>query len=142
MKTNYITIFVTSNDLDKRVDLLISEKLKNLSRNRLKNLILDGQLQFNRKVINQPSHKLKQLGELILFIPEPKEYKLTPQDLNLNIVYEDKNLIVISKKAGVVVHPGSGNKDNTLVNGLLAHCNNLSGIGGVLRQELFIELIK
>ena len=107
MKPNYISIFVTSNDLDKRVDVYISQKFKYLSRNRLKQLIIDGFLKFNEKVINQPSFKLKESGELSLLIPEPKKYELLPQKLNLNIIYEDDNLIVIDKNAGTVVHPGA-----------------------------------
>ncbi len=142
MKPNYITIFVTSNDLDKRVDIFISEKLTNLSRSRLKNLILDGNLEFNKKVVEQPSFKLKASGELVLFIPKPQKCELVPQKLNLNIVYEDKNLIVIDKEPSVVVHPGSGNAKNTLVNGLLSHCKNLSGIGGVLRPGVVHRIDK
>ncbi len=142
MKPNYISIFVTSNDLDKRVDVYISQKFKYLSRNRLKQLIIDGFLKFNEKVINQPSFKLKESGELSLLIPEPKKYKLLPQKLNLNIIYEDNNLIVIDKNAGTVVHPGAGNKDNTLVNALLSHCKNLSGIGGVLRPGVVHRIDK
>ncbi len=142
MKPNYISIFVTSNDLDKRVDVYISQKFKYLSRNRLKQLIIDGFLKFNEKVINQPSFKLKESGELSLLIPEPKKYELLPQKLNLNIIYEDNNLIVIDKNAGTVVHPGAGNKDNTLVNALLSHCKNLSGIGGVLRPGVVHRIDK
>ena len=142
MKPNYISIFVTSKDLDKRVDVYISQKFKYLSRNRLKQLIIDGFLKFNEKVINQPSFKLKESGELSLLIPEPKKYKLLPQKLNLNIIYEDNNLIVIDKNAGTVVHPGAGNKDNTLVNALLSHCKNLSGIGGVLRPGVVHRIDK
>ncbi len=142
MKPNYITIFVTSNDLDKRVDVHISQKLKDLSRNRLKNLILDGSLKFNDKVIYQPSFKLKESGKLTLHIPKPKKYELAPQKLDLNIVYEDNNLIVLDKAAGIVVHPGAGNSDKTLVNALLSHCKNLSGIGGVLRPGVVHRIDK
>ncbi len=140
---DYITISITSNDLGKRIDSLISGKLKNISRNRLKSLISEGHLCFNKKVLNQPSFKLKECGELLLKIPKPKEYKLVPQNLNLNIIYEDKNLIVVDKEPGLVVHPGSGNMENTLVNALLFHCkNNLSGIGGIMRPGVVHRIDK
>ena len=142
MKQNYISILITSKDLDKRVDVIIAQKLKDLSRNRLQQLITNGNLKFNDTIITQPSIKLKKLGELILEIPKPKKYSLIPQNLELDIVYEDEHLIVLNKKAGTVVHPGSGNNENTLVNGLLSHCKNLSGIGGVLRPGVVHRIDK
>lgn len=143
MNENYITILVTSNDLGKRVDLLISNKLKNISRNRLKSLILQGNLTFKKKIIDQPSYKLKNPGNLLLFIPEPLTYDLIPENIGLNIVYEDQDLVVVDKEAGIVVHPGSGNYNGTLVNALLYHCGkNLSGIGGVLRPGVVHRIDK
>ena len=113
-----------------------------MSRNRLQQLITNGNLKFNDTIITQPSIKLKKLGELILEIPEPKKYSLNPQNLELDVVYEVEHLIVLNKKAGTVVHPGSGNNENTLVNGLLSHCKNLSGIGGVLRPGVVHRIDK
>ena len=97
MKQNYISILITSKDLDKRVDVIIAQKLKDLSRNRLQQLITNGNLKFNDTIITQPSIKLKKLGELILEIPKPKKYSLIPQNLELDIVYEDEHLIVFNK---------------------------------------------
>jgi len=143
LKKNYISISITSNDLEKRIDLLLSIKFKQISRNRIRNLILNGNLIFNKKVIDQPSIKLKECGELILSIPEPDEYKVTPQKLNIDIIFEDENLIVVNKKPGMVVHPGAGNRENTLVNALLYHCkNNLSGIGGIIRPGVVHRIDK
>ncbi len=133
---------ITRKDLDKRVDIFVTEKLKDLSRNRLQQLIANGHLKLNNKLITQPSVKLKKVGKLILEIPEPKKYSLIPQCLELDIVYEDEHLIVLNKKAGTVVHPGAGNNENTLVNGLLSHCKNLSGIGGVLRPGVVHRIDK
>ena len=124
MKQNYISISITSKDLDKRIDVIIAQKLKDLSRNRLQQLITNGNLKFNDTIITQPSIKLKKLGELILEIPKPKKYSLIPQNLELDIVYEDEHLIVLNKKAGTVVHPGSGNNENTLVNGCLLYTSD------------------
>ena len=86
MKQNYISILITSKDLDKRVDVIIAQKLKDLSRNRLQQLITNGNLKFNDTIITQPSIKLKKLGELILEIPKPKKYSLIPQNLELDII--------------------------------------------------------
>ncbi len=143
MKQNYITISISINDIGKRIDSFLAEKIQYLSRNRLKTLICNGNLKFNDQEINQPSIKLKKTGLLVLLIPQPEKYNVIPQKINLNIIYEDKNLIVIDKAAGIVVHPGSGNRDKTLVNALLAHCkNNLSGIGGVLRPGVVHRIDK
>ncbi|MEE2695113.1 MAG: RluA family pseudouridine synthase [Pseudomonadota bacterium] len=143
MNKNYISISITSNDLDKRIDLLLSLKFKRLSRNRIQNLILNGNVIFNKKIISQPSIKLKECGKLVLTMPEPEECKVNPQELDINIIFEDENLIVVNKKPGMVVHPGAGNKENTLVNALLYHCkNNLSGIGGILRPGVVHRIDK
>jgi len=125
LKQNYISILITSKDLDKRVDVIIAQKLKDLSRNRLQQLITNGNLKFNDTIITQPSIKLKKLGELILEIPKPKKYSLIPQNLELDIVYEDDYIIIVNKESGMVVHPGHGNYSGTLINALLYHFENL-----------------
>ena len=143
MKKNYISISVSSKDLGKRIDLFISEKLDEFSRNKVQMLINNGNLTFNNEKITQTSIKLRKLGTLLLFIPELKPSKIIAQDLQLNIVYEDDYLIIINKNAGMVVHPATGNTDNTLVNALLHHCKeNLSGIGGVKRPGVVHRIDK
>ncbi len=143
MKKNYISISVSSNDLGKRIDSFISEKLSELSRSKVQMLINNGNLNFNNEKITQTSIKLKKLGTLLLFIPESKPSKIIAQNLKLNIIYEDDYLIVINKKAGMVVHPAAGNRNNTVVNALLHHCKeNLSGIGGVKRPGVVHRLDK
>ena len=102
-----------------------------------------GKLKFNEQIIKQPSFKLKNDGIIKLLIPDPVISAITPQNIKINIVYEDNYLIVINKDPGMVVHPGSGNRENTLVNALLSHCkNNLSGIGGVLRPGVVHRIDK
>ena len=143
MKNDYITILITSNDHGKRIDTLICEKLKNYSRNRLQSMILSNNCVLNGKIVKRPSLKLKEDGIIKLFIPKPVKPEIIGQKLKINIVYEDKNLIVIDKEPGIVVHPGAGNRDKTLVNALLSHCkNNLSGIGGVLRPGVVHRIDK
>ena len=92
MKKNYISISVSSKDLGKRIDLFISEKLDEFSRNKVQMLINNGNLTFNNEKITQTSIKLRKLGTLLLFIPELKPSKIIAQDLQLNIVYEDDYL--------------------------------------------------
>ena len=143
MSKNYITISVTSNDLDKRIDKFLTEKVSSVSRNRLQSIISEKMVKINNQIIISPSSKIKSTGIITLEIPEPIEAIAKPKDIKINIIYEDKNLIVIDKKAGMVVHPGAGNSDNTLVNALLHHCkDNLSGIGGVLRPGIVHRIDK
>ena len=98
---------------------------------------------FNNKVILSQSYILKHQGKIFINLPKPKESKIFPTKMNLNIVYEDQNLIVINKESNLVVHPGAGNMNNTLVNGLLHHCKGeLSGIGGVLRPGIVHRIDK
>ena len=133
MKADYIKILVSGNDLGKRIDIVLSKNLEDISRSRIQDLILDGKVSYNNQVIENRSLLLKKVGCLEINIPEPFETSIKPQKIKLNILYEDDDLIVVNKKAGLVVHPGAGNYENTLVNGLIFHCNNsLSGIGGVL----------
>lgn len=143
MSKNYITISVTSNDLDKRIDKFLTEKVGSVSRNRLQSIILEKKVKINDQIIISTSSRIKCTGLITLEIPEPIETVAKPKDIKINIIYEDKNLIVINKKAGMVVHPGAGNSDNTLVNALLHHCGDtLSGIGGVLRPGIVHRIDK
>lgn len=143
MNKNYITISVTSNDLDKRIDKFLTEKVSSVSRNRLQSIILEKKVKINDQIILSSSSKIKSTGIIILEIPEPIEALAKPKDIKIKIIYEDRNLIIIDKNAGMVVHPGAGNFENTLVNALLHHCGNtLSGIGGVLRPGIVHRIDK
>ena len=143
MNQDYINIYVTSNDLGQRIDVYLSEKINKISRNRIISLIKEKKVLFNNKVILSQSYILKHQGKIFINLPKPKESKIFPTKMNLNIVYEDQNLIVINKESNLVVHPGAGNMNNTLVNGLLHHCKGeLSGIGGVLRPGIVHRIDK
>ena len=143
MSKNYITISVTSNDLNKRIDKFLTEKVSSISRNRLQTIISEKKVKINNQIIISSSSKIKSSGIVTLEIPEPVEAIAEPKDIEIKIIYEDSNLIIIDKKAGMVVHPGAGNFDNTLVNALLHHCgNSLSGIGGVLRPGIVHRIDK
>ena len=143
MNKNYINISVTSNDLDKRIDKFLTEKVGSISRNRLQAIISDKKVKINNQIIFSSSSKIKSTGMITLEIPKPTKAVAKPQNIKIKIIYEDRNLIIIDKKAGMVVHPGAGNFDNTLVNALLHHCGNtLSGIGGVLRPGIVHRIDK
>jgi 23S rRNA pseudouridine1911/1915/1917 synthase len=126
-----------------RLDKIASSLLPDVSRARLQKLIADGALAVNGKVVDDVAHKLRGHETITLEIPEAEDAKPRAQKIKLDIVYEDKDLLVINKPAGMVVHPAAGNLDGTLVNALLAHCGkSLSGIGGVKRPGIVHRLDK
>ena len=103
-----LTVDKTENEL--RVDIFIKKREDIISRTRIKNLILDNKLRINNKVITDPSKKVFLSDEIKLTIPEPKKASLKPYEFSLDIVYEDKDLIVINKPSGIVMHPGPVNR--------------------------------
>ncbi|HEX7741760.1 MAG TPA: RluA family pseudouridine synthase [Sphingobium sp.] len=125
-----------------RLDKALADLLPDLSRERLKALIVEGQVTSAGKLLN-PSMKVALGQAFAISVPAPVEAEAAPQDIPLTIVYEDADLIVIDKPAGLVVHPAAGNLDGTLVNALLHHCRGeLSGIGGVARPGIVHRIDK
>lgn len=137
-------IAVAPTDSGQRLDRLISSRSDiSLSRTRVKRLIEAGQVWVDGAVVRDPSHKLRQSAEVRLRIPDLAEPEPVAEAIALDIVFEDEALIVINKPAGLVVHPGAGVPDGTLVNALLHHCGpSLSGIGGVRRPGIVHRLDK
>lgn len=126
-----------------RLDKALATLVPDLSRARLQALIDAGQVTGNGKVLSTGSQKVKEGDEFTVNVPPPIEAEPQPQDIALDIVYEDKDLLVINKSPDMVVHPAAGNHDGTLVNALLAHCGDqLSGIGGVKRPGIVHRLDK
>jgi len=126
-----------------RVDVFINKKENKISRTRIKNLILDKKLKLNNQIIIDPSKKVSYGDTLELIIPEPKIASLTPYKYKLDIIYEDEDLIVINKPAGIVMHPGAGNFDKTIVNALINYDkNSLSNIGDELRPGIVHRIDK
>ncbi len=126
-----------------RVDIFINKKKHNISRTRIKNLILNNNLIINNAVITNPSKKLKKGDSISLTITEAKKPSLKLYKYKLNIIYEDKDLIVLNKPAGIVMHPGAGNFDNTIVNALINYDkNSLSNIGDELRPAIVHRIDK
>ncbi len=124
-----------------RIDKFLSEELPNFTRSEISRIIDNKNLKVNGSLAKK-SLKLNKNDFIEILIPEPRTSEIIPQKMDLRIVYEDNDIIVIDKEQGVVVHPGAGNWDNTLVNGLLYYCNDLKGIGGVLRPGVVHRIDK
>ena len=138
-----INLIVEQKNKSQRVDVFISSKETLLSRTRTKNLILNNKLKLNGKIITNPSHKVLEGDKICLEIPEAKIALLRPYSFKLDIVYEDSDLLIINKPSGIVIHPGAGNYDNTIVNALIYYCkNNLSNIGDELRPGIVHRIDK
>ena len=124
-----------------RLDVLFSDACT-LTRSRIGQLIREGQACVDGKPETKPGAKPRAGAALTLFIPEDKPAEVAAQDIPLRILYEDDDLAVVEKPCGMVVHPAAGNEDGTLVNALLHHLSNLSGIGGVMRPGIVHRLDK
>jgi 23S rRNA pseudouridine1911/1915/1917 synthase len=126
-----------------RLDRALAAAVPTLSRERLKNLIRSGAVEGERGAVRDPALKVQGSETLRVAVPEPSSPHNEPQDIPLNIVFEDEHLLVVDKPAGLVVHPAAGNLDGTLVNALLHHCaGSLSGIGGVARPGIVHRIDK
>ena len=138
-----INLSVKTEDNNQRVDAFIKNKEQSLSRTRIKNLILKKNLKLNNQILISPSKKVSKGDLLSLEIPEPKLASLKPYKFKLDIIYEDKDIIIINKPAGIVIHPGAGNYDNTIVNALMSYCKeSLSSIGDELRPGIVHRIDK
>lgn len=125
-----------------RIDKLISESDHGISRSAAAKIIEEGGVMVNFKVVSK-NYKCKENDKIVIQIPEAKPLEAMPQDIPLDIVYEDKDLLVVNKPKGMVTHPAAGNYEGTLVNALLYHCgNSLSGINGVIRPGIVHRIDK
>ena len=133
---------VTEKNINQRLDMYIASLDLDFSRSMAQKLIENGQVLVNGK-LPKASYKTKLGDRVEIEILEPKETNLEAQDIPLDIVYEDDDILVVNKQKGMVVHPGNGNLDGTLVNAVLNHCKgNLSGIGGEIRPGIVHRLDK
>ena len=134
---------ISAEDDGARLDRTLAARIPDLSRSRLKALILGGEVTIDGRTIRDPSERVKSGGKIVVTLPEPEPAKPAGENIPLNIVYEDDDLIIIDKPAGLVVHPAAGHASGTLVNALIAHCgDSLSGIGGVKRPGIVHRLDK
>ena len=128
---------------ENRLDKFLHLQLNILSRTKIQKLIQDGFVKINDKIIYETSKKIKNSDQIEINFPPPKKTHIKPNKMPLDILHEDSDIIVINKSPGVVIHPGAGNYEKTIVNGLLFHCkDNLSGIGGKLRPGIVHRIDK
>ena len=137
-----LIIIVPSEGEGARIDKLISESDHGISRSAAAKIIEEGGVTVNFKVVSK-NYKCKENDKIVIQIPEAKPLEAIPQDIPLDIVYEDKDLLVVNKPKGMVTHPAAGNYEGTLVNALLYHCGkSLSGINGVIRPGIVHRIDK
>jgi 23S rRNA pseudouridine1911/1915/1917 synthase len=132
---------VNENDSGIRLDKYISTHIKELSRSYIQKLIEEEDITVNNQN-SKVSYRVKEGDQIVITIPEPKDPDIRPVEIELDILYEDQDIIVINKQPGLTVHPAPGNRENTLVNGLLAYTDELSGINGVKRPGIVHRLDK
>lgn len=138
---NMFKFIVDSYSEDLRLDIYLSENIKDKSRSYIQNLIKGEKVLINGK-IKKGSYKLKLNDDIEVEIPENEKLNVEPENIPIDIVYEDSDVIVVNKPQGMVVHPAPGNYGGTLVNALLYHCTDLSGINGVLRPGIVHRIDK
>ena len=137
-----IELVVPAQGADQRLDsFLAAREDLGMTRNRIQGLIDQEKILVNGSS-TKPSHRVKAFELIQIEIPPPKKSEILPENIPLNIVHEDKDLLVVNKPAGMVTHPATGNYSGTLVNALLYHCKDLSGIGGVQRPGIVHRLDK
>lgn len=134
-------IRITKEEALTRLDKFLDESCEEYSRSRIQSLIKEGYITVNGSVC-KANYKVKEDDEICIHVFEDKALEATPQEMDLDIAYEDEDVIVINKPKGIVVHPAPGSKEHTLVNGLLFHCKDLSGINGVLRPGIVHRIDK
>ena len=141
--TERLTAEADESHAGQRLDRFLSDRLPGLSRTRLQGLIREGRVALGPATIEDVKYPVKPGDCFEISVPPPVSAKPVGQEIPLNVVYEDGTIIVIDKPPGLVVHPGAGNIDRTLVNALIAHCGaSLSGIGGVARPGIVHRLDK
>ena len=131
---------ITENEAGQRADVVLAAMLE-LTRSNMQKLLEEGRAVKGSKVIKS-NYKLKLGDEIIVTLPEPQPLDVQPENIPLDIIYEDEDVVVVNKARGMVVHPAAGNYSGTLVNALLYHCKNLSGINGVIRPGIVHRLDK
>ena len=136
-----MTHIPTEKEIGLRIDAFVAER-EEITRSAIQKLIEKGNIKVNDRPVKK-SYKVEALDVIEIDIPEPEEISLSPEDISLDIVYEDDDLIVVNKPKGLVVHPAPGNYSGTLVNALLFHCkDSLSGINGEIRPGIVHRIDK
>ena len=139
---NRLDFVIAGDHSGERLDKYLSDQVENLSRSAASRLIEDGKVTVGEKAVKK-NYKLADGDRITVLIDDPKPVDITPEDIPLDIVYEDEHLLVVNKPKGMVVHPAPGNDCGTLVNALMYHCgDHLSGINGALRPGIVHRIDK
>jgi len=143
MKKKIFNINVPVNCHKNRIDKFLQSSFRDISRTRLQDLIINGFVKLNNKTINESSKKINKNDIIEVVFPPPKATHIKPNKMKLDILFDDNDIIIINKSPGVVVHPGAGNYDNTIVNGLLhRYHKELSNVGGKSRPGIVHRIDK
>jgi len=136
--------FVVDENFDqKRIDQVVAKQYPKISRSKVSKIIKTELLKLNGQILKDPSHKVKSGDQIEFENLKEETINLIPKKMDLNIIFEDQDIIIIDKPIGMVVHPGAGNYEDTMVNGLLYHCkNNLSGMNGEDRPGIVHRIDK
>jgi 23S rRNA pseudouridine1911/1915/1917 synthase len=138
-----IKFLINNNNSGKRLDVFLSKEIKSLTRSYIKKLIEKKNITLNEFINTSPSTKIKTNDKIVVNIIEKENFRIVPKKIKLDIVYEDKDLLIINKPKGMVVHPGAGNYKNTLVNALIhKYKNTLSDINGISRPGIVHRIDK
>ena len=134
------TVTAEAEDAGTRADVFLAAKL-GVSRSNMQKLLEDGRVKRGEKII-KANYKVRAGEMFVVDIPEPEPIEAVPENIPLDIIYEDDDVVVLNKARGMVVHPAPGNYTGTLVNALLYHCSNLSGINSAIRPGIVHRLDK
>ncbi|MEK7015281.1 MULTISPECIES: RluA family pseudouridine synthase [Bacillus] len=136
-----VQVTVAEEQKSERIDKFVAEINSEWSRSQVQQWIKDAVVTVNGKSV-KVNYKVKGNDEITVTIPEPEELDIQPEDMNLEVYYEDADVLVVNKPRGMVVHPAPGHTKGTLVNGLMHHCTDLSGINGVMRPGIVHRIDK
>lgn len=132
---------IETDEADTRIDIYLASRVEGFTRSRIQSLVREANVTVNGLPV-KTSYRVKAGDDITLYIPPPSTYSLEPEPLELSLIFEDASIIVLEKPPGLVIHPAPGHKSGTLVHGLLHHCRDLSGIGGILRPGIVHRLDK
>ncbi|MDK7487481.1 RluA family pseudouridine synthase [Bacillus paranthracis] len=136
-----VQVTVAEEQKNERIDKFVAGINNEWSRTQVQQWIKDDVVTVNGKAV-KGNYKVRENDEITVTIPEPEELDIQPEDMNLEIYYEDAHVLVVNKPRGMVVHPAPGHTSGTLVNGLMHHCTDLSGINGVMRPGIVHRIDK
>ncbi len=136
------SFIIEPEDAGERIDTYLGRVIDNVSRSYIQKLIKEGHVQIDGKPLKKKNIRLEEEMEVSIEVPEPEKLKVEPENIPVEIVYEDESLMIVNKPQGMVVHPAPGNYSGTLVNALMYHAENLSSINGVIRPGIVHRIDK